>query len=144
MIREATTADVPRLVVMGTRFLTESAYRGRVTINPVQMADTVHMLLASPIGTVFVAERDGEVVGMIGLLCFQHPISGEATVAELFWWVEPEHRGNGVRLLKRAEQWAREQGATHVHMVAPTPDVGALYTALGYELLESTYQRVLP
>jgi GNAT superfamily N-acetyltransferase len=144
VIREATTADVPRLVAMGTRFLSETVYRGRMTVTPVQMADTVHMLLASPAGTVFVAERDGNLVGMIGLLFYTQTISGEATVAELFWWVEPEHRGNGVRLLKRAEKWAVERGATAMHMVAPTPDVGALYTALGYELIESTYQRTLP
>ena len=43
---------------------------------------------------------------MIGLLLFENPITGEPTVSELFWWVEPEARGSGVRLLKRAEQWA--------------------------------------
>lgn len=144
MIREATTADVPRLVGMGTRFLKETVYCGRVRATPVQMADTVHMLLANPVGAIFVAERDGDLVGMIGLLFFNQAISGEATVAELFWWVEPEHRGHGVRLLKRAEKWAIEQGATQMHMVAPTADVGTLYSALGYELIESTYSRALP
>lgn len=143
MIREATTADTPRLVEMGERFLTETAYRGRVTVNPTQMAETVTLLGDSEVGTVFVLELRGVVVGMIGLLLFQHPIAGEPTVAELFWWVEPEYRGGGIRLLKRAEQWARDQGAVKMHMIAPTPDIGQMYERLGYEPIEVSYQRTL-
>jgi GNAT superfamily N-acetyltransferase len=136
-------ADVPRMVEMGTRFVTETSYNSRMTVNPEQMAETAHMLIENPAGAVFVSEQAGEVVGMIGLLQFQHPISGESTVSELFWWVEPEHRGHGVRLLKRAERWARSIGAERLHMIAPTSQVGALYEALGYELLETAYQRAL-
>jgi GNAT superfamily N-acetyltransferase len=131
------------MVEMGTRFLTETSYRGRVTVNPEQMAATVQMLIATPIGAAFVSDQAGELVGMIGLIAFQHPISGELTVSELFWWVEPEHRGHGVRLLKRAERWAREIGAEKVHMIAPTSQVGAIYERLGYEFLEMGYQRAL-
>jgi GNAT superfamily N-acetyltransferase len=143
VIRPATSVDVPRLVAMGERFLTQTVYRGRVTVNPEQMAKLVTTLLEGEIGTIFVSELAGDVVGMIGLLLFTHPIAGEPTVGEVFWWVEPEHRGGGIRLLKRAEQRAREQGAVKIHMIAPTPDVGQLYERLGYEPLEMSYQRAL-
>jgi GNAT superfamily N-acetyltransferase len=128
---------------MGERFLTQTVYRGRVTVNPSQMASLVEMLIEAEAGAIFVSERDGEVVGMIGLLAFVHPIAGEPTVSELFWWVEPTQRGCGVRLLKRAEQWARDKGALKLFMIAPTADVGQLYERLGYESLETTYQRAL-
>lgn len=128
---------------MGERFLTETAYRGRVTVNPAQMAVLVAQLLDGETGAIFVSEREGAVVGMIGLLAFVHPIAGELTVAEVFWWVEPEHRGGGVRLLKRAEQWARALGAVKLFMIAPTAEVGQLYERLGYESLETCYQRAL-
>lgn len=128
---------------MGERFLTETVYRGRVVVNPSAMARTVALLLAADTGAVFVAERDDAVIGMIGLLYFEHPITGERTVTELFWWMEPEARGYGVRLLKRAERWAAAAGAQKVHMIAPTPEVGLLYERLGYEALETTYQRAL-
>jgi GNAT superfamily N-acetyltransferase len=143
VIRDATPFDTPRLVEMGARFLTETEYRGRVAVNPAQMTATVNMLGDSDVGHVFVLELEGLVVGMIGLLLFPHPISGDLTVSELFWWVEPEHRGRGIRLLKRAEQWARDHGAVKMHMIAPSDDVGQMYLRLGYEMLETNYQRVL-
>jgi GNAT superfamily N-acetyltransferase len=128
---------------MGERFITETVYRGRIPVNPAQMTALVATLLQGDVGTIFVAEREGALVGMIGLMAFMHPIGGEPTVTEVFWWMEPEHRGGGVRLLKRAEQWAREMGAVKLFMIAPTPDVGQLYERLGYESLETTYQRAL-
>ena len=128
---------------MGERFLTETVYRGRVAVNPAAMARTVAMLLHSEIGAVFVSEHDGTVVGMIGLILFEHPITGEVTATELFWWVEPEHRGHGLRLLKRGEQWAHASGARAVQMIAPTPDLGRLYERLGYSFMESGYQKAI-
>lgn len=128
---------------MGERFLTQTVYRGRVTVNPEQMAKLVAQLLDGETGVIFVSEHEGDVVGMIGLLAFLHPIAGELSVSEVFWWVEPEHRGGGVRLLKRAEAWAREIGAVKLFMVAPTAEVGQLYERLGYASLETCYERAL-
>ena len=143
MIRDATSADIPRLVEMGTRFLTETVYSGRVAVNPTAMTRTLELLLASDVGALFVSEADGVLTGMIGLLVFEHPITGERTAQELFWWVEPEHRGYGLRLLKRGEQWAATAGAHQVHMIAPTPAVGQLYERLGYGYLEAAYQKAI-
>lgn len=128
---------------MGEQLVT-TAYRGRVLVNPAAMARTVAMLLQTEAGGVFVIARaDGVLVGMIGLLLFENPITGEATASELFWWVDPECRGQGVRLLKRAEAWAKASGAEQLHMVAPTAAVGELYDRLGYEFLEATYRKAL-
>lgn len=128
---------------MGERFLRETVYHGRVTVNPMAMARTVGFLIANDLGVVFVSEHRGTVVGMIGLLLFEHPITGEVTATELFWWVEPEYRGSGVRLLKRGEHWAREAGARQLHMIAPTAEVGQLYERLGFGYLEAAYQKAI-
>lgn len=147
VIRDATSEDIPRLVAMGERFLTETVYRDRgVGVNAAAMTRTVLLLLNSPTGAVFVAEDAGALVAMIGLLLFENPITGELTASELFWWVEPEHRGRGgygVRLLKRGEQWARTTGAHKIHMIAPTQAVGELYRRLGYDYLETAYQKAI-
>lgn len=143
MIRDATAADIPRLVEMGTRFLTETVYSGKVPVNPPAMTRTLELLLASDLGALFVSDVGGVVTGMIGLLVFEHPITGARTAQELFWWVEPEHRGHGVRLLARGEQWAVAAGAERLHMIAPTPAVGHLYERLGYDFLESAYQKAI-
>jgi len=143
VVREATVDDIPRLVEMGERFLTETIYRGRAPVNPLQMAETAARLLTSEAGALFVSDDDGAVVGMIGVLFFQNPLTGEPSVTELFWWVEPEHRGHGLRLLKRAEEWSREAGAHKLHMIAPTPEIARLYERLGFDYLESAYQKAI-
>jgi GNAT superfamily N-acetyltransferase len=144
VIREATEDDIARLVEMGERFITETVYRERgVPINPSALARTMALLILGDRGQVFVLERDGLLVGGIGLLWFENPLTGEPSVSELFWWVEPEHRGSGLRLLKRGEQWAREIGAEKLHMIAPTPAISQLYERLGYGYLEATYHKAL-
>lgn len=145
MIRAAGPTDIPRLIQMGARFLRETPYRGKVAVVEDQMERVVRHLLEQPNGMIFVLERAEEVVGMIGFMVFDHPISGDSMASELFWWVDPEHRNGlgGVQLLRRAEQWARRAGATRMQMIAPDEHVGSFYQRLGYEPLETTFQRTL-
>ena len=143
MIREATVDDVPSLVEMGARFIAETVYRNHVAINPRALANLMLMLIDSSGGAVFVSELDGKPVGMIGAQVYPHPMSMEFIGAELFWWVEPDARGkgSGIKLLKKAEEWADERGAVRMQMIAPNDKVGRVYAALGYTKIEEQYQR---
>lgn len=107
------------------------------------MTQTARWLIEDDMGTVFVSERDGAVTGMIGMTIYSHPISGLPTATEMFWWVAPEHRGHGLRLLSIATTWAKAAGAVELQMIAPTPEVGRLYARLGYTLVETAYARTL-
>lgn len=140
-IREATEADVSRLVEMGQRFRNETVYQSRVPENTDQMEALTRQLIASDAGLLLVADREGALVGMLGALLFPHHISGRLTGGELFFWVEPEHRGHGVRLVKQAERWARARGAVAMQLIAPTADVEVLYQRLGYTRLEVAYEK---
>lgn len=141
MIRLACESDVPRLVEMGLRFRRETGYCQHLAESAGNMAQTATRLIES--GGVLVSERAGQIVGMIGIFLFPHFLSGEMTAGEVFWWVEPEHRGEGIKLLREAEKQARERGAVKLQMIAPTAKVAALYERLGYEFVESAYQRTL-
>ena len=143
MIRHATDADLPAIVAMGRRFLAETAYQGRIGENPQQMETLAATLINRDDATLLVSEGGGELDGMIGIIGFPHPISGELTVGELFWWTTPEHRGAGVRLLRAAEAWAKAQGAKRMQMIAPTERVGQFYARVGYEAVETVFQREL-
>lgn len=143
MIRRATDADVPRLVEMGRAFLAGTRYAGAIRENPAQMAETAAGLIASEAGELLVAERGGQVVGMIGLLLYTHPLSGDRVASELFWWVDPDHRGQGIALLRAGERWARACGAVALQMIAPSDDVERLYERLGFVRIEAQYQRGL-
>lgn len=138
-IREATVADLPALLEMGRAFRQQTVYARRIPENLDRMAALAERLAVTQDGTVLVLERDGRLVGMIGLALFDHHLSGERTAGEVFFWVDPAHRGHGVRLLRRAEAWAKAQGATTLQMVAPTPDVETLYRRMGYAQWEVAY-----
>lgn len=142
-IRAATAADVPALVAMGCRFLAETSYGARLRCDPVHMTHFALALLQHHDGHIFVAEQDGHPVGMLAVQCFLHPYSGDRYAAELWWWVNPEARGHGLRLLRAAEVWAKAHGAVKLHMIAPTDTIGHLYARRGYVPLETTYERSL-
>ncbi len=128
---------------MGMRFLAETIYRRFMTGKPEQIAATIAQLLSSPNGTILVSDDDGHITGMIGVLIFDHPFSGERTASDVAWWVDPEARGHGIRLLHAAEEWARENGAKNMVMVAPDTRVGGIYARLGYTPIELSYQKGL-
>lgn len=143
MIRRAMLSDMPRLIEMGQRFASSSEYAGRVEVDPEQIAHSVAAMLDNPMAVVLVSGSDATITGMLLAVLYEHPFSGKLTATELAWWVEPEARGDGVRLLRAAETWARESGAVRMQMVAPNERVATLYQRRGYEALETVYQRSL-
>ncbi len=142
MIRRATADDTGRLIEMGQRFVRETTYNGIIAIDPERMARVIAGILANPDGVLLVSGAD-KLTGMIGMVVYDHPFSGERTAFEIVWWVEPEARGDGVRLLRAAEDWATERGAVVMQMVAPTDRVAHLYIRLGYAPVETSFQRRL-
>lgn len=143
MIRLATVDDVNGLVEMGLRFVRETGYAKYLTENPEQLRALLPSLIRLDDALLMVCERDGIVNGVIGALMFTHPLSAEPIVSELFWWVNPEARGDGVRLLRSMETWATTKGAKRVQMIAPTDKVEIFYQRMGYERVEAMYQRSL-
>jgi RimJ/RimL family protein N-acetyltransferase len=142
VIRAATEADIPALVAMGREFRAQTGYHRVIAEDAAQMATFCRQLLGG-LGTILVLEDDGGLIGMIGLTCLPHFLSGEVTAGEVFWWVDLAHRGRGLRLLRAAEAWARAQGAVSLQMIAPDARVERLYERLGYVAIERTYQRRL-
>lgn len=63
---------------------------------------------------------------------------------EIAWWVTPEHRGAGIRMLDGYEEWAIKHGA-HLISVASLsvlPGVEAVYERRGYQRLETHWVKV--
>lgn len=143
-IREATAEDVPDLVEMGLRFRAH-VYRDTLAENRERLEALALEMVSTPDRVVFVAEEDRtqRLCGMLGIVVFGHPMSGERQATEVFWWVEPEYRGVGIRLLRVGERWAQMRGAVTMQMVAPSESagVGRLYERLGYREIERAFQR---
>lgn len=156
IIREATPSDLFDVIALGRRFHESTQYATLIELNDVAMQDTVLEMVTRPGLVILVAQAaygagahrapvlDGTLVAMIGLASYRHPLSGVPTAAELFWWVDPAHRGSlGVRLLREAERWATGQGYERLQMIAPTEEVERLYRARGYTRVEVTYHKDL-
>ena len=146
MIRRALFADVARIVEMGKRFVSETEYQALVPINHDCMTSWVTQLVSGFVGSesaVFLSVHDETIVGMLGIFVYPSPLTGQKEAVEVFWWVEPEHRGGGLRLMKHAEQWAREGGALTLRMIAPNQQVERMYERLGFRRVESSYERAI-
>lgn len=140
--RQALPADAPSLVRMLWQFATSTKYRKYVGANEAALTTFLEGLLKNESAAIFVADRENRIIGMIGVLGYIHPMSGEKCAGELFWWLDPADRGAGGWLLRRAEKWAKAYGAQSLQMIAPaeSPHVGEMYTRLGYEAVETAYQ----
>lgn len=143
MIRPATLDDVDQIAVLGERFISESHYHRLIGINPDALRSVADMLIREDHGLLLVDEFYGELAGMIGCIATIHPTSWEPVMSELFWYVPPEARGGGLKLLFRAERWAVAHGCKRSIMVSPNARVAAIYERFGYELLETQYIKEL-
>lgn len=145
VLREATAADVPRLQAMFAQFVASTQYARYVGQDPAASTATIALLVGGDTTTVWVAEREDQIIGMLSVAVFRSPWCGEILATEGFWWLDPAHRGFGVFLLRRAERWAHAKGAVRMQMMAPAdnPRVAEIYEALGYARVELIFQKDL-
>lgn len=144
MIRPATLADVPRIVEMGLRLRREPGLREHLSENADALEAVAIGLVSDPSSDLLVAEREGRVVGMLGMMAYPHPMSGQRVAGEIAFWVDPEHRGAGVGLLRAGEAWARAHRCPEIEMGSPNERVDSLYERLGYTAIERRYRKPVP
>ena len=97
-------------------------------------------------GCLLVVDGDEGLIGATGALLHPHYFnSAHITGQELFWWIDPDHRGSGALLFNALEDWVRSKGANSFSMIALEalePDkVGLIYRRRGYRPVERSYLR---
>lgn len=144
-VRRATRADVDAIVAMGLRFQADSSYAAYLRATAETMRALTLAVISNDASVLFVAEQDDAIIGMIAATLCANPMSGELVGTEVVWWMDPEARGGrtALRLVRAAENWARDCGAVVFQMAAPTAKVGHFYGVLGYDAIETHYQRRL-
>ncbi len=112
-----------------------------------QAAARLAALAGHPDIRALVAERDGEVLGFIGLMVFPafHRDGLHAYITALV--VDAALRGSGAggALLKAGEAWFKERGATRVNLTTALhrEDAHRFYERQGYELTGKRYGKAL-
>lgn len=146
-VRAVTVGDVAAVQAMAARFLSpDGPYGDRFQAAPDRIAILVQLMTAEGETAMgFIAEQAGVPVGMFGVFCLIHPITGAYMASELCWWMEPEARGSRValRLLRAGEAWARARGAAYLEMIAPSERVASFYGRLGYTRTDVHYLKRL-
>lgn len=143
-IREATTEDVPAIVTMAQHFVQQTSYASCVPSDAGHLQKVTEQLLA--VGVVFVAERDGDLIGMLAGLAYPHYMTSRQTASESAWWVEPSARGARIAhaLLDAFESWAQARGAQCVEIGSWHPRLDRFYQRLGYAPGERIFRKELP
>lgn len=86
-----------------------------------------------------------EIIGFMGLVLFKNRLSEQIMVEEHLFYVLPEYRGQGKKLITSAQKWAKDRGCTHIIMNASymasnlCDRISRLYTLLGYKKFEAVY-----
>lgn len=142
-IRPVNDADLWKVAELGKGFWATGALPGK--LDPEHFRQVWSSLIAQEIGQIFGMWNGEDLEGVLGVTVHPDPNDGELVANEQFWWVEPEARGNGVRLLQAFEAWAHERGCTRlmmVHLIDLTPEkLEKLYTRMGYRKVEVHYMK---
>lgn len=139
-IRQADAKDIDQVVAMVKAMSDESP---RYNTKPFSVAKTtllVDYFCTGPEGGGYVAELDGNLIGMIAGFVVESRTHDYKFAADVGLYVTPEHRGcsAAIRLIKTWEAWAFAHGADEVNLGIST-DVNAettvgIYERLGYKL----------
>lgn len=149
MIRPAVLEDMPELLRMARDFYEASGLGRESPYDGPRMAEILRFLIESEDSTVIVSELRSELSGMVAVVKSPDMWAGGIVAQEVFWWIDPRHRGRrvGRKLLKAAEAWAKESGADTMVMVAlkaTSPNaLHSVYSRAGYEPVETHYRKAL-
>lgn len=131
---------------MGKAFHSVTGVADLIPLDELTLERTFAQLMEH--GCLLVIDGGDGLAGATGALLHPHYFnSAHLTGQELFWWVDPEHRGQGNALFDALENWVREQGAksfTMIALEALDPErVGMIYRRRGYRPVEHSYVRAM-
>ena len=66
------------------------------------------------VGTTFIGVKEGKIIGVIGGKFFKIPFVENKAYVEAIWFVRPEYRTLGIKLMAKLESWCKEQGVKYI------------------------------
>ena len=144
MINKATVDEILAVITMAKNFEDHTDF----VLVDVEYATKFYVnLIGKDGGVIFVIKKDGKIVGGIGGLIGPDLHYPRMIAVETFWFVLPEYRGEGMKLLDAFEQWAKENKCdcvAMIHLADSHPKaLEKIYKRKGYQLIENHYLKVL-
>jgi len=143
MIRKATVEDLPKMEACAREFYASSKFL--TDFDPERFTALWTGLFASDIGVIFIVEDGGEIRGAIGGVVYPDTYSPRQIASEFFWWISPGHRGEGLKLYREFESWAKGkqcQEIRMVHLLDSMPEkLERVYRHLGFHPVEVCYSK---
>jgi GNAT superfamily N-acetyltransferase len=144
-VRSLAVSELPRLAECAREFYQSSRFLRHFDMARFEQLWTG--LLATGTGTIFALVDDGRIVGTLGGVMYPETYSDELIAQEFFWFCQSEHRGQGLKLYRAFEQWARKGGCSQVrmaHLSDSMPEkLKRVYARLGFEEVETSYAKRL-
>lgn len=141
MIRQITTYE--EILAAATVMKGFEQASSHVKVDPTHSANTYFNLVSAGIAVFFVMEKDGEMIGGLGALKAPDLHYNRIMAVETFWFVSPQHRGQGLQLFDAFEQWGAENGCNALAMIHMADSYPAalekFYARKGYKLAEKHY-----
>ena len=141
MIEKLDIEDLGQLATIADNFYSSSEFLNDFDMETFKASWST--LLNSDMGVIFVSRKNGEITGTLGGCKYPDVNSGELIATEFFWFVNPESRGEGLKLLKTFEKWAHDEDCKKVimvHLSDSMPDkIKHIYERFGYKAAETHY-----
>lgn len=144
MIREITPEDKPQILSLIEMFFNERLNKSGADYSPEFANDHFDAFIQTPNILALCAEVDGEIAGLIAGIPSAILFSKEVAMQELVWYVKPEKRNCGLRLLREFEKRTHALGIFQVMMVGMSGDqILNLYPRFGYVEIQKTFMKRL-
>ena len=146
LVRPAKRRDWPAIAALGAEFWGQLDYP-----EPYDIKSIIRLLLRlEESGILLLAEDGGLPFGFIALSVSNLAFAEAKQATEVAFYVQPEHRTAGLRLIREAEAEAQRQGVRYFHMISLAcmdqegrDRAGDLYIRRGYVLVERFYRKEL-
>jgi GNAT superfamily N-acetyltransferase len=148
MIREALVSEVRAVTTYMKRFESCSQF---VRVDIDHTTKIYENIISSGSGAMLVlVDESGSLESIVGGLgCMKGPdLTFPRIIAiETFWYVAPEYRGNGLKLIKAFEAWAKKNNCDAcaiIHLADSFENrLPRIYNRLGYVLAEQHFIKEL-
>ena len=146
IVRKAAESDLAKYIVLAESFHVASPMHGVIAFDAAGYSQFYLSSLQNDSVGIWLAEIDGEIVGISGAVAYPLYFNPSAIVVqELWWWLTPASRGGGAggQMFKQIEQWAKDKAASALFMIAlednQAKKMENLYTRAGFKPMERTF-----